>query len=541
MKKALHIVVAVAVCLGAWVAEADDRNWDSGTWVQWTDSGTWAEGAVPTAADDVYLNVGSAITIAGTDAQASSVALNNGSGWGTLRVYNNASLTVTGAITDPGLGNGVVWVMNTTPGDAATRLVASSLAATSFESEGYLETDYDITLATAQQMGDTADNLYTQTGGTISSAHDSYGLTFIQAISYSATPNTARYLLDGGTMAHRRIGVGNGNGSNTGAERWIAYGMLTFNNGTLQNWTSNGSTYLQNGNGFLNYTGTGAKDMQLAVHHPLTIELSETGTHTFNAQGASGKIFVSPSVQIVDKSGEAGTLHKIGDGDLIFTGGAPAGAAWDGSAYAVNSWSGPTTVEVGRVAVDFNQIAGYAGSGALTNAYSPESKLVLNGGDFVLTGRANAGATSTTFDLKISTGYNVVGHGLRIGQPATHADLPTGTYVRKVTNADWFTLSHQATAATAGATVDFGAATFTSAQTINDVELQQTATVTVNPAGDSTLLTFGNVTGAGGLTKAGTGTLKLTEPPVYTGPTVVSAGTLEFGHDGSLNGGSCTK
>ena len=42
----------------------------------------------------------------------------------------------------------------------------------------------------------------------------------------------------------------------------------------------------------------------------------------------------------------------------------------------------------------------YAGSGALTNAYSPASKLVLNGGDFVLTGRANAGATSKTVTLK---------------------------------------------------------------------------------------------------------------------------------------------
>jgi len=100
-----------------------------------------------------------------------------------------------------------------------------------------------------------------------------------------------------------------------------------------------------------------------------------------------------------------------------------------------------------------------------------------------------------------------VGHGLRIGQPVTHADFPTGAYVRRVINAEWFELSHMATAATAGATVDFGAANFASTQTVNDVELQQTARVTVNPAGDDTLLTFGNVTGAGGLTKAGTGTL----------------------------------
>jgi autotransporter-associated beta strand protein/T5SS/PEP-CTERM-associated repeat protein len=239
---------------------------------------------------------------------------------------------------------------------------------------------------------------------------------------------------------------------------------------------------------------------------------------------------------LVNKEGEAGTLRKSGDGDLIFMGGAPYGNAPDGSAYAVNSYTGATTVAAGRLAVDYNRIAGYAGGGVLSNAYSKGSKLVLNGGHFVMTGRPNVGTASRTFNLS-ATGYDVntgvvINDSLVVGQPVTHANLPAGTYIRRLPNgtgSSWISLSHMATGTVTGATVQFGAANFSSVQEIDEVEVQSNATVTVNAAGDNTLLTFGAVSGVGGLTKAGTGTLALLGTNSYSGGTTVSGGLLRLG------------
>ncbi len=523
------IRTALLICVTASVVNAADRNWNIGNDVQWNNIATWSEGAIPTAADDVYLNVGSTISVSGTDASANSVALNNSTGTCSLKVQDGAGLTVTGGVTDSGSGDTKVRVENTNPATAASRLAASSLQTRLLEMKGYLATDYDIAIDVQLMLVASANNLYTHTDGIISSANDGYGLTFFEATGYPATPNTAYYLLDGGTLAHERIGVGNGNGNTVNVPRWLQYGELTFNDGTIQNRIENSNVLLQNGNAYLTFDGSGDKDMQRAVHHPLTVALSESGSHTFNARGPDGIIYVTPSAQLVDKPGEAGTLLKIGDGDLLFTGGAPYGNAPDGSAYAVNSWSGCTTVEVGRVIADFNCIAGYAGSSALTNAYSPSSKLVLNGGGFVMTGRENAAATNQTVTLKNNNiWYDLTNHGLRIGQPVTHSDLPPETYVRRIINATRFEISHMANAATDNAELSFGAITNSSYQIINEVEMLQSATITVNHGGNFTLLEVDKISGATTLTKDGDGLLQLNDFTGFTGPAAVSDGTLEF-------------
>jgi fibronectin-binding autotransporter adhesin len=528
-------------------ASAADKTWSGTAPANWGSAATWTPSGVPEAANSVSLGGdGKTLTIAnGIAGVATNIALNNASGIMTLSVADGGRLTVAGAITDTGAGTANVSVNNTTQANAGSRLVASSLAANELTSSGYLTTGFDIALAVQHKIPEgVVNNLYTHTNGVISSANSGYGLTFIEAGSYRASPNTARYLLDGGTLAHDRLGVGNGNGNNVNVPRWIEYGVLTFNNGTIRNRTSNGTVLIQNGSGFLNYANQpgGVKDMQMAVHHPLTIELAQSGTHTFEAQGASGSIVLSPSVRLVNKEGEAGTLRKSGDGDLIFTGGAPSGNAPDGSAYAVNSYTGATTVVAGRLAVDYNRIAGYAGGGVLSNAYSKGSKLVLNGGHFTMTGRPNVGTASRTFNLS-ATGYDVntgvaINNTLVVGQPVTHANLPTGTYIRRLphgTGSSWISLSHMATGAVTGATVQFGAANFSSVQEIDEVEVQSNATVTVNAAGDDTLLTFGAVSGIGGLTKAGTGELALLGTNSYSGGTTVSGGMLRLGSGAVMN------
>jgi len=86
------IRTSLLICVVTVVVNAADRNWNIGNDVQWNNIATWHEGAIPTAADDVYLNVGSTISVSGSDASANSVALHNSAGTCSLKVQNGAGL-----------------------------------------------------------------------------------------------------------------------------------------------------------------------------------------------------------------------------------------------------------------------------------------------------------------------------------------------------------------------------------------------------------------------------------------------------------------
>ncbi|NDG11455.1 MAG: autotransporter domain-containing protein, partial [Actinobacteria bacterium] len=59
------------------------------------------------------------------------------------------------------------------------------------------------------------------------------------------------------------------------------------------------------------------------------------------------------------------------------------------------------------------------------------------------------------------------------------------------------------------------------------------ATLTAGGDGTSTIFS-GTMTGSGGLTKAGAGTLTISGSPAYTGATTISAGTIALSGTGSL-------
>jgi autotransporter-associated beta strand protein len=506
-------------------ASAQSVTWSTGVGT-WSNPASWSGGATPTASNDVFLTNNSAMTIGnGVTAVANSVALANAANGLTLTIANGGRLNVTGAITDTGAGTASVSVSNTTEANAASILTASSITANGmdFNSAGtqFLSMGSDITLAVQLAIGNASGTAtYRQTGGTLTTNNGGYGLTLIEASSANPT-GTATFILDGGRVMSDRIGVANGNGNNGGTARYAASGSFVFNSGTIQP-PSGRVTYFQNGSARTSGTTT---DTQYDTSKPVTISLAGTGTHEFNATG--GNIFITPSAQLRDKAGEAGTLLKTGASSLILTGNGPV---------AVNDWTGASTVNAGTLSVDYNQIAGTATSGSTTafsNAYSAASQLVLNGGNFTLTGRPNATASSQTNRSMNANAYNLTvtsTAGLVVGQAVTNANLPAGTYIRRITNATTVELNAMITGTTnvTGQTFDFAAASFTNSQTINSVSLQQSGTVTVNPAGDSTVLTFGTVAGSAGFTKAGTGVLRLTGPVSYTGTTTISAGTLEF-------------
>lgn len=503
----------------------------SGTGTNWLGNATWSAG-VPNSSTAAILTGNGTLNV-DTAATAASLNLNNASGTLTLSISNGNSLAVSGAITDGGAGTANISLNNTNSSNATTVLSATSITANQLQltvpvstNTTYFTYGNDVTLATQLNLGAGGNNgnnnyVYTQTGGTLSITSNAYGLSIGQGASSSGGNGTNIFNLNGGTIAAARIGVNNGDGNNAGTNRYAMDGTLNFNNGTIRN--LNTSTGLTITNGYAN-AGSTANTMQWDTSKPLNMVLANTGTHEFQANTAS--IVVAPSAQLTGLGG----FTKTGNGTMAFTGGGPV---------AVNSWSGNTTVSAGTVASDYNLIAGTAATGGtdtLSGAYSATSRLILDGGNFTLTGRGSAAGSSANATAHTATSTTVTlasTSGLVIGQAVSGTNVPTGTYIRQILNGTQIQLSHFSTGnnSLSGNTLTFGAASFANTQTINNVTLNATtSTVTVNPgAGTSTtLLSFGNVTGSGGLAKAGTGTLQLTGTLDYTGATAVSAGTLEF-------------
>jgi len=452
------------------------------------------------------------------------------------------SLNVTGNITDSGAGSVILGVLNRNASAAATVLVAGSIsvgdvsfAEGDFGTDQYWTTGYDITAFGEFRIGlGNGNYTYTQTGGTVRVDDVNRGINF-NGTGAQQSPTTSTkshiYNLNGGVLRAGEIGDNTRNlGDNNTAAQYSSNARLEFNSGTIGNNVPDGTLLFQNGLSFNTYNGTGTKDMQYNTSRPLVVALSQNGTHTLNADGASSTIIVTPGAQFVNKTGENGTLTKTGLGNLVFTGGNPS---------AVNSYTGNTTVNAGTVSTDYNRIAGIAATGGtdnLSDGYSAASQLVLDGGNYALVGRGSAAASSANVTLNAgSAGLQVTvpsTAGLVIGQSVTNANLPAGTYIRRIINGTTIELNALSTSTSnlTGQTLNFGAATFNNTQTINNVSILQNATVTVTPgAGSSTtLLSFGDVSGTGGLTKSGNGTLKLTGAVTHDGTIAISAGTLEF-------------
>jgi fibronectin-binding autotransporter adhesin len=558
-------VVSAAALLAALTGTVHAQTtWTANTSQNWS-AATWSDG-VPTASSSIVLsNSVTATLTVNTAAVGASLNFANLNTTNTTLAFNGAvSLNLgSGDITDTGAGNADLSFTNATTStpfltadEVAIRVIEVRNTSSTFQTlmsvnginmsgefrmvgqtgtGSFLTFGGNITNGSqfvVNNSGTGTSATYTQTGGTLRlTSGSSYGLTFGGDVSGSTVVQTANvFNLNGGVIEALRIGVGNANGNNNTTDRYIQNGTLNFNSGTIRPTSTTATLSFENGRAFNTYNGSGTKDMSLNTSAPLLLRLASTGTHEFAPDGTS-TVIISPSARVVDQT-SGGTILKTGTGTLILAGGNTANA---------NTWSGATTVNAGTMAVDYNRIAGQAATGgtdSLADAYSAASQLVLNGGAFTLTGRGSASASSAgSVALNTNTFTVNVGStaGLVIGQPVSNANLPSGTYIRRIIDGANVELSSMSTSTAnqTGQTLNFGAGVFANTQVINDVVLQAaSSTVTVNPGSGSstTLLTFSNFSGTGSLNKAGTGTLALAPgvgvTNILTGNLTGSAGTI---------------
>jgi autotransporter-associated beta strand protein len=552
-------LLCLTACVASIFSGHAQTSWTGNASQNWT-TATWSAG-VPISSSNISLSPTGAFTLSVDTTAAVGAALDFNSANNVVLSLGSNRLTLSGNVTDTGAGNADITIGNGTSADAA--LTANNIAArqititngnstnqnrisansitTSGEFRiagvlggGFFTFGNNITVTGSQFIinnasGNNTSATYTQTGATLRNTNSGFGVVIGGEVQNGTDVyGTNTFNLNGGAIEALRIGVNNGNGNNNNANRYISNGTLNFNEGTIRPTDTTSTLNFQNGFAFNTYNGTGTKDMSWNTSAPLLVRLAATGNHTFAANGTSS-IVISPSARLLDQT-SGGTLLKTGSGNFILTGGNTANT---------NTWSGNTTVQGGLISVDYNLIAGQAATGntdLLSNAYSSASRLVLDGGNFTLTGRGSASSTSATnVAMNAGTTQFTVSStsGLVVGQAVTNANLPSGTYIRRIISGTSIELNAMSTSTInqTGQTLNFGAASFANTQTMDNVTLNATtSTITVNPgAGSSTtLLSLGNVTGSGGLTKAGTGTLQLTGQLNYTGATAISSGTLEL-------------
>lgn len=390
----------------------------------------------------------------------------------------------------------------------------------------------------------------TQSGGTIALNHNLYvgqggGGNGTLNLSGSAVLNTGRDFVigrEGGTGALNMTG---GTITKTGAERMIVghnngTGTVVQSGGTIN--VNQNQLYIGNENagalGTYTLSGTGALNVadELVVGRESgtgilnvnggTITTSGNGNMYIGRRNGTGTLNQSNGVIIVNKEFGVGTRddNKIGTGTYNLSGGSIAVAnnffvGKEQGSSGTMAMSGGTLGTSESLRIGHNQA-----TGVLT-----QSGGTVNVQNEVYIGNENSASSVGTYTLS-GTGAVNVGNEVHIGRGnATGTlNLNGGTLMAK-----------KLEGGTGSATVNFNGGVLKAKENQENF-IQNLDTANVQSGGlkiDSNgfnVATSQALTGTGGLEKLGSGSLTLNAASTYTGPTLVSAGTLTLALNSSI-------
>lgn len=520
-------------------ARAADATWTGTADSFWSTTANWSTSAIPGAGDiATFNNSGNGNTII----SLGSISL---SGL-TFDTSAAAAYTLgTGADTIT-FANGTTTAINLTGSVAANETINANLAlgtaiasTTTFRNNGTGLLTLGGTIAGGTGGTAAAKTLIIAGSGdtTITGVIDNGGATSLAL----AKADTGTLTLSGANTFTGGLTLSGGTTVATGNAGALGAGALTLSGGSLKLTNASGANL-----NFGNATTIGATTT-------ITSDVTSSGagnTYTLGTLTLGGQLDVLAGANV--SSGTAGvtfgaTTLSATVQNTIFNVGSSANLTLGALSGNYNLWkqgAGTLTLaadsSTGRTGGIF-----YLDSGTLVQAnasalgsVTANTKVVLNGGTWDI-----ANDTSTS-------GYAVIlnGNSVILSDKATAASSgithTLGTLTS--TGANTLTIGKGGNVGSGTATVAFGAATINADTTFSvdsGAALTLTGTLanggytpTFTGAGDSTVT--GAISGGGGLSKSGNGTLTLSSANTYTGATAISGGTVVMGNATALGAAS---
>ncbi|GEP44778.1 autotransporter-associated beta strand repeat-containing protein [Brevifollis gellanilyticus] len=355
----------------------------------------------------------------------------------------------------------------------------------------------------------------------------------------------------------------------TGATSMSATRTLTVtNNTTFSGVVSGAGGLTKNGTGTLTLSGTSANTFSgVSTVNDGTVVLNKSSGNAMastslvigDSTGAAASAIVQNNASNQIPDGAAVTIRTDGQlnlqgftegiGSLTMSGGSVTGTAGSQLTLGGDVTISPLTTNVAQITSGL----GLGGNRLFTvndNSVTTDSDLTVSGvvsGAFTLTkagpGTMTLSGTNTYTGVTTNNeGTLIIDNASALGTNSVNVANTSGsvnaallfsaTSGRTVTNAITVQTGSSGTA-TLGGMNTAGTNTFGGTVTLN-----KTAIVTAESGGEVAF--NGVVSGAGGLTKIGAGTVRLGAASTYTGLTTVSAGTLAYGVSNALSTGAVT-